>query len=894
MAIKFYFDFVTSKHGLREIEEPTGIDGADFTIEQDEDTYGRDITFAGGNNKLTVYSLPNQCFDLLLYNKDRFGYEAIVLFNIELDGDMRTIGRVDFMTATTDRVESFTFMVIEEESRSLLKINADSKNNLLSATDLYGNDIEPCQTKSVLLKAVPVVQVSEWNTPVATSVIAAISNKLGDAFPVTNTYLGVNYAFGQKRYNIEDSLSFFSSATALNSSLIPNLESFTYIQAQETIKNLKIDLKNIDIRVMWSTSFFGGESGVTELYGSTRLVIRWGETLATSNVQGFGGATFTDFDTVNYTFGTEYNFTINELPRGHKVWIYVENYINSDWDDDVPNGSTALITNYFNNMDVVMEGTSVAFDTVVPMIRLIDVMRYVVKASSGLSVNAPRFDIGGEYYNQYITTTQLMRRLTEKPVNVSWKEIIEEFLPECNGGYVIKSDGVVNIGYYQDFYPAMQIAEYDQEVIKGFEEVTNETYNIGTFKIGFNDSANQKEVQDGNTNSIVHGKSEWKNGNKRPPKAKDVKLGFPRDAQLLEQNRRKAYDLSDSTATQDDDKKFIVDVVELPTDERTVTQTATLQHNAQDGKLYLNTDNTFSWVQLGIVEDSVFQILTGNNAGSYYVVGVTDTQLTLQTGDTLQSYIASTTFIYEINYFVQLVNRTNEGFSDIQNIEGGENYPNLMFTLKRIINRFWLPFLATTIRYTSKLPYKNTLYNNNPEAKTALITDRVGGGLTEGADFTPRNPILEPYMHNITVLMTMSEYLDLQTASRDINGFVKYWTADGMPLKGHIKKATGTFISKGMETADDYVFEVEMTLEVRYEPFYMDIFGIGDGLILINGESKGTSTFRFTFDEYEKLSIFDANGKLMFSPLPYDRVRVNNSGQATSVIELQQWLNNLY
>lgn len=893
MAVKFILDFVTSKHGLREIEEPIGIDGADFSIEQDEETYGRDIIFAGGSNKISVKQLPDQCFELLLFNLDKYGWEAIVLFKIDLDGDMRTVGMVDFMTASTDRVETFTFMIIEEKDRNQLKTNADNQNNLLSATDLFGKDIQPCITKSVLLKAVPIVQVSEWNTPVAGSVIAARASKLGDEFPVVNTASGVSFAFGQKRYNIEDSLSFFATSTALNGAGIPNLESFTYVQAQESISNLKIDLKNIDIKATWTTSNFADEEDVIQLYGSTRLVVRWGETLATSQLQIFGGDVFTDFDTETYTFGTEYTFTINELPRGHKVWIYVENDIDCDWNDDVPVSARAIITVAFNNMDVVMQGTSIAFDTVVPMIRLIDAMKYVVKATSGLNVVAPRFDIGGEYYNQYITNTQLMRRLPEAKINLSWKEIIEDFFPEPNGGYVIKSDKTVFIGYYEDFYKNIQLAEYDQEVISGFEQLTNEAYNFGSFKLKFDTFASQKEIQDGNTNTIIHGESEWKNGNARPPKAKEVKLGFPRDGQLLNENRVKAYRVSDSTATQDDDKIFIVDVVELPTDEREVIQTATLQHNAQDGKLFLNNDSTFSWVQLGIVENIVFQIVSGDNAGSYFVVGITDTQLTLQTGDTLNSYVESTTFIYEINYFVQLVNRTIEGFADIKNIEGGDKYPNLLFTNKRIIMRFWQNVLATAIRYTPKLPYRNTFYKNNQTAKTTLYTDKVLGGLVEAGDFTPTNPILEPYIYNIIVLMNLQEFLDLQVACRDINGFVKLFTSDGLPIKGHVRKAKWQFISKGCGSAEDYMGECEMTLEPRYEPFYMDIFGTGDGLIIINGEELGTSSFSFLIDEYENLTIFDASGKYMFKPIPYDRVRVNNSGQAASTVELQTWLNNL-
>lgn len=79
--------------------------------------------------------------------------------------------------------------------------------------------------------------------------------------------------------------------------------------------------------------------------------------------------------------------------------------------------------------------------------------------------------------------------------------------------------------------------------------------------------------------------------------------------------------------------------------------------------------------------------------------------------------------------------------------------------------------------------------------------------------------------------------------------------------------------------------------EEKYEPFIMEIFST-DGITTINGEIILTG-WHFSIDDNGKLYIFDLNGMLMYSPVPYDRVRVNNSGQFASATDLGLVLNSL-
>lgn len=865
--IKHYLNFISSNHGRREIEEPIGFDGVDFGIEQDTYRFGRDVSFAGGSTKVTFNYLPEHCFELLKFNLDKFGYEAIVKYEIDFDDDTKVIGDLDFLTVPTDRVTRFEFTVIEENIRSILKINADTKVNLLSDKDLKGNPITPCEQHAVFQSAFPIINTSRWSNPT-----------IGQSFEFNPMVGGdfVNPVQQQDQYDIEDSLTW----------LLPRNndtgDDFRHISTATNLETVKVTLKH---KVKWDYIPFTPSSS---RQGSVRVRVVWGQT----NIDN--GITAGQFIDMYYdTFTGNSNQTRN-LPEEMTATIPFVNSTDIIWIGYTigSNGSTQVLT--FDECETIITATSVALNTVVPMIRVIDAIKYVVKSTSGLDVVAPRFDAGGEYYDQFITTTQLMRRLTDKPVNISFKQICEDWFPEPLADYCIKTDNTVFIGFYEDFYRNIQLGSFEQETISDFEQNFNERYTVGGLKLKYKSYGAQKETQEGNTNTTLHAESEWRNGNQRTPKSTDINIGWIRDPLLKETERRKAYDLSDSTASQDDDKIFVDDVVAISESNRLQTETAFIQHQATTGKLILKNNSSFSWVQLGIFEDSVFTILNGANAGSYFVVKVENTQLTLQTGDPATNIVGeNTTFTYEIGALIYLKNRTNEGFISIENIAGGDNFSNLRFTPKRLISKYYNKFLATTTRYTSSIPYKNTVYKNNPLATTTFLDNGNQVTLIEGDDFTPIEPILDPFTYDMTLLMSLQEYLNLRDAARNENGFIRVWSSDGMPVKGYPQKMIATFESKGQNTPEDFQVKVDSVLEIKYEPFYMSIFGTGDGLIIINGEEIAASSFQYQIDEYEKLLIFDGNGRLLFVPIPFDRVQVNSSNPAQNIIQLAQWLNSL-
>lgn len=891
--IRHYLIFETSGHGRREIIEPTGFDAIDFVIEKEDDRIAIDSPLAAGKNRLTIYEYAEPCFEIIMYNIRKYGYEAVIKYEINFDGEEVIIGEVDLATRETDKVTYIEFAVREENFKQILKRNEELNTNLLSNTDLKGNPITPCTTHNVLLKAKPTVQISRWNAPAPVTVQGSIS--LSATGVTTNT--GTNPSYSNIEGGIEDSLSFISTNTVLTEG-VPNLSTFTYLRARENIRGLQIDLTNLNLKVQSLKSENVSSPNIESASGFSRLIIRWGLALETSSFHTLHSVFFSNSDSPEITFPTSFSYIIPTLNRNESVWIYLENKATVVFSDNVP-GSSYIITNNFASMDVRMECTSIAYSTVVPMIRLKDVLSYVVKSSSGLNVNTPRWNEGGEFYDQYVTSTPLLRNLIDKPFYVSFKDITDKYFPEVYGDFQIQHDGTVFMGRYPDFYRNEEIGYFPQQTFDEYTNTINPRYCINQLFLKFSNYASQKEIEEDNTNDIVHGESQNKLDLESVQNKKEISIGFIRDPNYIEQARRKAYNLNDTSATQDDDKKYLNDVTDLQESDRYFTETSLLRHNANGTQLYINNDGSFSWLLLGIVPGTIFVILTGPNAGTYTVNEIDERQIFLILGIPGPTPVdideENTTYRYYVSPLVtNLVNRTSEGFASIENIANGTNYGNLRFTSARIIRNYYNEYLASCNLYAKnpqtgqKKPIKNILYRNNGMASTRLIGEALP--VIENEEFLPTNAILEPEIDSPALIMSLRRYIKLLEDVRLKNGFIKYIDSKGLIKKGYILKGSYEILNRGANNIDDFEGILKTTVELKYEQFDLTIFGDGSGVLIINNTNVGVN-IRFEIDEFENLIIFDETGKKMYPPVPYYKVKVNNSDSAINPVQLIQWLN---
>jgi hypothetical protein len=890
--ITYHLNFISPDLGRFEIEEPDGFNGIDFGIKQDDDRLGRDTSYAAGSNRLRFNPKPNHYFDKLMYVNDISGFEAKVQFEIDFDEDTEIIGNIDFSTATTDQNTYFECMVIEVSAKANVKLQKDTIVDLFSTTDIYGNYIGACPTYKLFLKAKPITNISLWNTPIPLNTTGAQILKSGLVEQITN--LGTNPAFGNTRFDIQDTLSFVSTRTALSGG-IPNIETFTYIEAEDNIKNIVIELSNIDLKV--SSQRTGDDSLITDVNGYSRLVIRYGFDLASSTRVTLHSKAFDDDESPEYVFPTEFEYTIPQLNRGQRIWIYLENFLDAEVSEDSGNAQYIILNN-FQNMDVRITGTSTAYSTLTPAVRLIDAIKQVIRSISGLNVYAPRWEIGGEYYNQFITTSNLMRNLADKPFYWSLKDIVDDYFPEPFADYQVLDNGLVIIDKYEGYYNNYEIlnAEMPSDIlgqIQGFESSYNPKYLLNLINIGFNTYESQKELTVENTIDEVHGEGQWSIPNTMVNNSKEVKIGVVRSAYSIARKQKEAYNLRENTATQDDSKIYILDCIDVEAPIAT-TETSFLKIELNDdGDLVLTNDLSFSWVILGITTTSPFQIMLTDgeitpNTGAYNVLNVTDNQLVLDkiSGSPIGSDPANITYIYGVTT-ADIINRTNQDFIAIENIADGDNTANLKFTLRRVLENYRM-YISTACSYTDNA-VKNTMYKNNPIAITQLNTEDEA--LQESFSFIGRDyeRKLTPRLFNVKLIMSLRQFFTLSTDLKIHNGYIRTFDGNGIPIKGYIKTGVYKIATKGNQTPEDFMGILEATLEEKYSPDDIYIRDLGNGTILINDEIL-PSEFSFSIDEYGKLSIFDGNGKLLYVPVYFNRVRVNDSSYAETSTQLGIWL----
>lgn len=861
--ITHHLVFVSSKHETVQIDEPIGFDGADFTIEQENGRLGRDVSFAGGSGKIQLKKLPNHVLDVILYNREIFGFEAVIKYEVRFDNVTARTYELNMESSTTDQDNYFEFVLVEENERALLKANADIKTNLFSYKDLFEDSITPVPTEKVLLKAKPIVQYSEWINPTIGTVIEHGS---------TPGVFFLNVVRQQTQYGIEDSLSWLNPQNATTG------DDFRHVKAKNNLSNINVILNH---NVKWEYNPFGGSP---DKRGSLRIRIVWG-----ANSIDEGILAGQSIDLYNRVLTGDSPQTVI-LPLDLRVNIPFVNATDFIWITYTIFSSGTIQTFTFNDCKTAITATSTALSSIVPMVRLIDAERYVVKSSSKLNIFAPRWDANGEFFNQYITSTQLLRNLTDRAFNISFKDITDDYFPECYADYQIQPNGVVFLGRGEpDFYRNSEIANFEQEALEGFELSFNPKFVINQFKYKYDTYQSKKEIEVANTNDVVHGESENKLPNIKAKNTKEVTVGFIRDPFIIEEARIKANDLTQTAATQDDDKVYLLDIVNLVDEDRTFIGTKLLQHTYFNTYLYLKNDQSFSWILLGLGFGDLFTIMSGQNAGVYIITEITDIQLTL-IGSNLPVNILgeNTTFKYVINKSIKLTNRTDEGFLSIENISDGNNFANLRFTNKRNTLNYYQSYLGTACLYKQNKPIINTLYKNNPLASTQLegVSELP---VVEGGNFIPVNPVLSPNILKTNIIMSLKEFFQLETKIRTLNGFVRILDAEGIPTKGYIQKAIWKFLSKGAGTTEDFIGSCEMILEERYQPYILTIFDQGNGSAIINNEIY-PNAMSFEFDEFEKLLIFDEVGKLLFPPVHFSRVLVNNTLVPSTAFELMNWL----
>lgn len=879
--MKHYFDFVTLGLGKREIKEPAGWDAAGFIIEQDEGRKGRDIRKAAAGSQMQLYAdMHGHYFDYVLETFRRSPVEGVINYSVEILGTEYFVGKVSMITLVTDWVNKIEFSI--QEPNSEIKTQYEVNVNLFNDKRLDGMDIAPCTKEYVYLPAKNVVQVSKWNNLGTTTMFSSGNTILPGFFnPIKNV----------EKYGVKSSLSWLFDGTTTNGGNAPSFytsppQDFKLIRAADNLSRGKAVI-NLNMTTIRRAGGIQSNLQVLGIFFKCVDNADWNTFKAATSTQiRFYDTGALMSEGQSYTYNGTQTIDLPDLERGEILYCVFLHAAQSD---------LSISENIFNACSIQVSYQSTSYNTIAPMVRLRDAIEYTTQSIAGLTIQAPNYEPGKEYYNQFICTTPLLRNLLDKPFNITFKDLVEEFIqPETNGDYELNRDGYVFIGSENDFYSDTLMLDFTtidtpiKATLQKYSCEINDRYTANKFELKFKNYASQKEAETDNTYDIVHGELQADLRLPSTPNARQIEIGFIRDAAYIEQARRKAFDLSDTSATQDDDKIYILDCI-YDSNLKQNTETSLLQHDANGTTLVLRNDSSFSWDLLGIGAGSTFTISSSGNQGSYIVTEVTPQALTLNrtsAGNATDIAEENTRYTYFIRAEVTYVARTNQGFVAVEGVADTRRYVNLNYTAKRIMVNKYGQYLSGYSKLNGNTPIKITKYINNPGAATRLVTEAQP--LVEGADFiADLEPVISPLIYEMSVPMNLSDCLNLQNLIQSVRGYIVYEDPSGFKKKGYIKKLEWKANSFGEEDPEGLA---EMIVEEKYEKFILTITKIG-GVILLNGnENSPLYTINYQINDIGRLSIYDDRGALLIDDVPYDKVQVNNSNNAANPAQLLQWL----
>lgn len=890
-SYKFYLNFVNS-FGTIEITEPVKFDGCTIVLEQDNERYGRDVSFMNESLDLFFYKgsydttenplmMPNgtiyynltQGFEQLLEEYNINGFESEIELIIEKDNIQFITGVLDFKNAETDQLTYISCKVVNNTSKQIIKRREDFVVDMFSDENVDGNYIEPLQTTDILLKAKPINQQSEWKLLDNYAHLNEVLSDRAYIAPFTNII----------KSNIEDTITPFNRLFGISSGQSDEyfwgkMYDTGFLIAKNDLTNIVLTFKNVKGSFYLPPNNSSIEDGWFSSLYYKRMVVNLFTTINGGSYDGTSPITYRkftnelDFEFIGienvdqfdldpfYGNAYRYDFTIDEISfelngisRDTRLSIALQFQRNF------------CIINWISG-EMSIESTSTSIDTVIKGARWIDIIKQNVKSISGLEVYAPKLDNGGEFYDNFVFTGNLIKRRDDVAFPVKFKEITNE-ITEHNGDYQILNDKVY-FNTYDKFYSNYEIGVFVTPPNDTAKSYFNDRYTINQFEFGY--KTYEQDKDESNTIDAVHTQSQWSLDNRQVENIKKVELDHIRDAFKIEFARKQA--INETTSTSDDDQLFIIDVVPLAPNS-VGGFTAGLTHNINgDGNLQLLSQEGIPFNLLGFSVGDSFTILNTSNAGTYTVVEIEINLLTLSGSPSNNS--GGLPILTEVEYFytnVAYTNRTNEGFDLIENVLNPDKFSNLLYTIKRNMNH-WLSYLKTASKYKPNGTLRNRYFRNNGELETQYTGET--SVTIEDEDILNTNltdALLEPNMYETTLIVPYSNMIDTFNLVNNINedesigGFIRVVNNNNRVLKLYPTKMEYNPATETMQLTGEQRYESEiLTITTESEIIYIQEVGYD-----IN-----TGYEWFEIDN-GYLQLFDNNNLPIINPIRYDFVTVN-------------------
>jgi hypothetical protein len=813
---RHYLNFMSDDIGRLEITEPVKFDASEFVIEQDN--YARHISFMNEEISLEFYDIftirttePYQllngtivynlshCLDYLLYYNKRYGFQSKIQYILERNGVEFILGELNFEGSKTDELTYLHCKVVQNTERAKVLRRDDTKIDAFSTESIDGNVITAVETTNVLNKSKPFTQSSNWKS-------TRFFAYTGDNLNGTTKILYQNPINNLTVNGIESSLSYlnrFAITDDLGDFPESQLRDMVFVETSSgnELTNIKLKISEVKISYYIPTGqdfdsmatlgalvspsvriYIGVNTDITEILNAGSNLTYTKEFIGNESVSGFGGLNgSSSADRYDLTF-EEQEITIgNAIPRGYRMYLsfYMDRYF--------------TITNWLEG-SINITGTATAIDTIIKATRYVDLIKQTLKSINGMTLNAPRFDEGGEFYDLFATTGNLIRQRDDVPFYITFKDRREN-LALVNGDIQINETNAFAL-QYGDFYADVDNGAFNLAPSDSFESSFNPEYVSNLVEFKFKNY--EKDKDEKNTRDVVHGESQWIPNNDKVKATKKIEVNDTFDPFSMQTQVNQLS--KETTALEGDNKIFGLDCLPLYPGARGGFSTQMTHRVNSEGQVQLLLDaNLPSWALTGSVLGGEFKITIGSNIGTYIVFGIENSIITLTPLDPLtQSFsgVALTTVDFPYTD-VAWVNRTNEGFTIIENVLNPTNFANLRYAVRDCLV-YWEQVLSTYALYITE-NIKNSEFLNNGLMRTQFGTNtiQVQNADMVLADIKP--PLLTPKEYNVDLvvgyddaLILIAKYQNIET----VGGFVRVQDTNGRIKKLYPKKLGYTWATK--------------------------------------------------------------------------------------------------
>jgi hypothetical protein len=856
--MKHYLNFIKPNYGRFEITEPIGFDAFSSKITQGKERFGRDKEIGGGasaelefndvyGKKTTPYILVNGSvceylthrLDLIFQAVNEFGSECEIQYELEENSVVFTTGLIDVSESDTDTYRSFKCTIVQNTNKAIIERKKDVVVNVFSEIDTFDNPIVPLEKERILLKAKPVLQVSEWDLSV-------------DSFDTSAGFFEPtfwNNMQNLKTFGIEDSLSFFDVAIAGDSST-PN------IKGVGKIISAKNELTNIQVKYKLKVTYTGFVQFPEVSYDPMQFAIKVFKT----NFDGSDWTTAVNNAEILYTSPLIYNNdtdTLDLVLEYEMPVLYTGEllYVLGQTLSTGASGSFRGVSFDDFGSELTITATSTAVDSVIFGVSEYNFWKQGVKSLSGLDLDADIL-----LNDKYVFNGSLIRQKDDTALNFKFNDEANDLMAFLND-YQINENNI-EILSYPEYYQNIDMGFFNVLPEIGFSRTFNDRFKKITLSFGFKTYEQNRDEK--NTIDAVHTDSQFLFPNKQVEGDLKVSINGIYDPFTIETSRREATNATTSLST--DDKIFKIDTVAIPEGSTNIYRGVLTMRVNEVGILEILSNN-FNWTLLGFNNGNTVT-LTGVNEGEYSILQHSQNLLELvNVGDAPD--FTGTAYI-EIQYpltNVFLTNRTDEGFDVIENIEVPDNFSNLKYTIKRILtNDAWSSYLATLCKDVPNATIKNTDFKVNGE----LITQFEGGLLIqENADIDVISDakILNKYIFKTSIAVGFEQANQLINDTKTIKGFIRILGADGKILRVHLQDMVMIWNDGIMDIVAEARNEIDF-VKIQSTVGGVNIFEIGYDTVI------DTSINWFKSDN-GYFQIFDNDLKPLINPTRYDKIQVD-------------------